>query len=357
MSYLPKRIIVESAFRSHPAVERVLSRVPGAQVCFKDAVAQDPAEKEATLYLTGNPGRYFKPCPQTPEYVCCDYQILNFSTGCPIQCTYCILHGYCEARSLRFFCDHDRMFAELDAALGSRNRPARIGSGEFTDSMVLDHLTDFSKEIIPYFLSKAGVLFEIKTKTDNIKNLLEFDAKKRVVVSWSVNPGALQNAEEKGSAMLEERVAAARQCAEQGYLIGFHFDPIIRHPGWEENYGKVVDLIYRNISPEAIAWISLGCFRFVPSLKEVIQERYPGTRIIYEEFVQGSDGKMRYFRPMREMIYSHIINRIRKYHKDPPVYFCMETPLMWERVLGKKGFTSEHLCGRLDETFSRGALK
>ena len=112
----------------------------------------------------------------------------------------------------------------------------------------------------------------------------------------------------------------------------------------------MVDLIYRYIDPANIAWISLGCFRFVPGLKEVIQARYPHTKIIYEEFVQGRDGKMRYFRPVREKIYSVILEKIRKYHKDPPVYFCMETALMWERVLGKKYFDSCGLCGILDRT-------
>ncbi len=354
--YFPKKIIVEKNLQDNHVVLRVLSRVPQAQVVFQDNVIQDPKEKESTLYLTINPGRYFKPCPKTPIYVCCDYQILNFSTGCPIQCTYCILNGYFETRSMRFFCDHEKMLSEVDASLQARKTFTRIGSGEFTDSLILDHLTDFTCSTVPFFLSKRNVLFEIKTKTSNIDNLLNFKPKKRIVVSWSVNPENIQDTEEKNSATLEERIEAARKCQEQGYLIGFHFDPIIKHTGWEENYCKVVDLIYQNINPDNIAWISLGCFRFVPLLKDVIQLRYPGTRIIYEEFVLGRDGKMRYFRPIREIIYPVIVERIRTYHKNPPVYFCMETPVMWERIMGKKTFSSDSLCALLDEVKSRFKL-
>lgn len=350
MHYLPKKIIIEEAVRSTPVVERVLSRVPGALVEYQDTLIQIPGEKETTLYLSRNPGRYFKPCPQTPIYVCCNYQILNFSTGCPIQCTYCILNGYFETRSMRFFCDHDRMFAELDAAFKSKTGFTRIGSGEFTDSLVLDHLTDFSLSAIPFFLERSNVLFEIKTKTNNISNLLKFDAKRKVVVSWSMNPETVQSLEERGSASLTERLEAAAQCQKQGYMIGFHFDPILRHPGWDKNYQHVVDRIFEKIQPESIAWISLGCFRFTPGLKEVIQSRYPGTRIIYEEFVQGKDGKMRYFRPLREEMYSVILDRIKKYHRNPPVYFCMETSGMWERILGRKKFSSDGLCALLDES-------
>lgn len=356
MHYIPRHIIIENRVADTPAVQRVLSRCPGAVVEFRDTIEEDPSAGETTLFLLRNPGFYFKPCPETPEYVCCNYRILNFASGCPIQCTYCILNGYFRTRSLSFFCDHDRMFAELSASLSSAREFLRIGSGEFTDSLVLDPLTDFSLETIPYFLKQKNALYEIKTKTANIRNLLDFEPGRRVLVSWSVNPPQIQSAEEKGSASLKDRIAAAEACMKQGYLIGFHFDPIIRHSGWAANYGRVIDLIYSRIDPEAIAWISLGCLRFVPELKNVIRERYPETPILYEEFVQGRDGKMRYFRPLREEMYSELIGRIRKHHPEAPVYFCMETPLTWERVMGIPGQTTAGLRDRLDGTQKRFVL-
>ena len=349
MRYQPRKIIVDPGAEKTPAARRVLSRCPEAAWVRERVLSVSPLERESTLYLMDNPGAYFKPCPQTPEYACCGYRILNFSTGCPIHCTYCILNGYLHSRAMTFFCDHGRMFAELDQALRARGPFRRVGSGEFTDSLVLDHLTDFSVDAIPFFLGKKNVLYEMKTKTDNIENLLKFDGMRKVLVSWSVNPPLIIDREEKGSATLAKRLDAAQRCMKNNYLVGFHFDPIIRHGGWEENYARLVDEIYRRIDPERIAWISLGCFRFVPELKKVIQEIYPGTKIIYEEFVRGKDGKMRYFRPLREAVYSLIVDRIKKYHRNPPVYFCMETPLVWERVLGREAFDSARLAGLLDK--------
>lgn len=356
MRYFPRKIILDPAVEGRPSASRVLERCPGVPVIRETVASVSPLEREPTLYLMDNPGAWFKPCPQTPEYACCGYQILNYSTGCPIQCTYCIMNGYLHSRAMCFFCDHDRMLPELDKALKEAGRFLRIGSGEFTDSLVLDHLTDFSSEIIPFFLKKKNALFEIKTKTDNIDNLLKFAPEGRVMASWSVNPPALVEQEEKGSATLEQRLAAAEKCMKAGYLIGFHFDPILRHEGWEAHYAAVVDEIYRRIDPARIAWISLGCFRFVPELKNVIRSLYPGTKIIYEEFVRGRDGKMRYFRPLREAMYDHIIGRIRRYHRNPPVYFCMETPRVWERVLGVKACDTLCLTARLDRARERFGL-
>ena len=339
-----------------PVAQRVLAQCPEASVVRQPVLSVSPDEKEPTLYLMENPGVFFKPCPATPEYVCCNYRILNFGTGCPIQCTYCILNGYLHSRALTHFCDHDRLFVELDKALNAEKGFVRIGSGEFTDSLVIDHLTDFSREIIPFFLKRKDVLFEIKTKTDNVENLLQFNGKRKILVSWSVNPQSIIDQEEKGSASLTERLAAAKKCMESGYLIGFHFDPILRHEGWEEGYTRVVKAIYQYVDPEVIAWISLGGFRFVPELKEVIQRHYPTSRITQEEFVRGRDGKMRYFRPLREEMYRHIISEIRKYHPTAPLYFCMESPQVWERMMGRTHFCSDSLAGLLNETRKRFCL-
>jgi len=353
MTYRPSRVAVAPDLTDSPFVRRILERCQGA-----DIVTEIPpsGNSETTLLLVRNPGPYFKPCPATPEYVCCGYRILNFATGCPLHCTYCILNAYFNDRMLRVFVDIDRMHCELDNALRNRRGFLRLGSGEFTDSLALDPLTGFSLDILPRLIKEKGLLFEFKTKTDNIGNLLRFRPDRRVMVSWSVNTPAMIEREEKGSATLAERLSAAAQCANNGYLVGFHFDPILRHDGWEEGYAAVVDAIYSKIEPDAIAWISLGCFRFLPSLKSVIQERYPKTPIIYEEFVQGRDGKMRYFRPVRERIYSLIYERMKKYDPKPPVYLCMETPRVWEAVFREKKFASETLCARLDKVRDKYTL-
>ena len=40
------------------------------------------------LLLCRNRGTFFKPCPGTREYRCCDYQVLNIGMNCPMDCVY-----------------------------------------------------------------------------------------------------------------------------------------------------------------------------------------------------------------------------------------------------------------------------
>ncbi|RUM36511.1 MAG: DNA photolyase, partial [Desulfobulbus sp.] len=55
------------------------------------------------LLLAENRGTFFKPCPGTREYRCCDYQVLNIGMGCPMDCVYCILQAYLNNPWMSFF--------------------------------------------------------------------------------------------------------------------------------------------------------------------------------------------------------------------------------------------------------------
>jgi spore photoproduct lyase len=63
-----------------------------------------------------------------------------------------------------------------------------IGSGEFTDSLVLDSLSCYSSQIIDFFRKYPLVSFEFKTKSDNIGNIIKAKPVKNIVISWSINP-------------------------------------------------------------------------------------------------------------------------------------------------------------------------
>jgi hypothetical protein len=75
--------------------------------------------------------------------------------------------------------------------------------------------------------------------------------------------------------MVGLRLKSAARCLERGYLVGFHFDPVILHPGWEEKYRAVVRAIYASLDPERIMWISIGGFRYPKFLKPIIRDRFP----------------------------------------------------------------------------------
>ncbi|MEE9496723.1 MAG: DNA photolyase, partial [Desulfobacterales bacterium] len=157
---------------------------------------------------------------------------------------------------------------------------------------------------------------------------------RKTIVAWSLNTKHIIRTQERATASLSARFKAAARCESWGYPLAFHFDPLIIYDGCEEDYTEVIEDLFSHVSADNIVWISLGTLRFPSSVKTVIQNRFPNSKIVYEEFITGPDGKMRYFKPLRINIYRKIIACIREHAPDAAVYLCMENDEVWRKSLG-----------------------
>lgn len=309
--------------------------VQNAREVFESVLsADDPVKKgKEVLFLTKNKGAFIRSCPGTSYYTCCGYKILHIGTFCTMDCSYCILQSYFHPPVLQYFVNHDDMLSELDS-LFQKKSVSRVGTGEFTDSMIWERWTDLSSLLVPKFAGQSSAVLELKTKTIAIKGLKNLDHNQKTIVSWSLNTNRIISNEERHTTSLSERLKAAAKCESWGYRLAFHFDPMIIYEGCEEDYRQVVIQLFSTVSSENIVWISLGTFRFMPSLKPVIQERFPGSKIIYGEFISGLDNKMRYFKPLRIDLYQKMVSWIKEAAPNVLVYFCMEDDEVWEKSFG-----------------------
>ncbi|UCD89587.1 MAG: DNA photolyase [Desulfobacterales bacterium] len=325
-----------------PQVEVIRSRlevpyiiVQGRQDVLKSLESEiDPIEKaKKVLFLTQNKGAFVKPCPGTSKYLCCGYQILNIGTYCTMECTYCILQAYLHPPLLQFFVNYDDLLNELDS-LFSRNRITRIGTGEFTDSVIWEAWTDMSRRLVSKFSKQSRAVLELKTKTVDIDGFKHLHHNRKTIIAWSLNTDRIIQNEEQRTASLSERLHAAKQCESWGYPLGFHFDPLIIYDGCEIDYKQTIKELFSLISPNNIAWISLGALRFMPPLKPIVEKRFPKSKIMYGEFVLGLDGKMRYFKPIRIALYRKMVSWIKEYAPHVCLYFCMEDDDVWKKSMG-----------------------
>ncbi|MGB7294268.1 MAG: spore photoproduct lyase family protein, partial [Candidatus Aminicenantales bacterium] len=200
----------------------------------------------------------------------------------------------------------------------------------------LDPLTRTAGEFISYFKTKPHAFFELKTKTVHIQGVLEAEPAENIVISWSLNSAAIARQEERDAPSVSERLEAAREVVKRGFPVGFHFDPLVLHPGWEEAYGRVIERLLRMIPPARVRWMSLGSLRFSPALKGMIEDRFPDSRLPLGEMVPGRDGKLRYFKPLRLELYRRIVGLLRDNGGERiPLYFCMEDGETWQKILKK----------------------
>ena len=325
---IAEKLSLEPEFMTKDDLLDEIRRNPGVDL-FKTA--------KKVLFFTENKGRFLKKCPGSKGVVCCNYYTINSVTGCPYDCSYCILQHYIGNNPfITVFLNKEKAIEEIVSFL-AENRFLRVGTGELADSLALDHLLDESGFFIGELSRRSlfeRVQFEFKTKSAEVERLLEVKKlypEANIVAGFSVNVPRFSANEEPGTATLEERMNAARQLQAAGVNVAIHFDPVLMLEELFDDYMQLIDFIFSQLDQSKIAWISMGGFRHTLALTETIIERNPKSLLLRGEmFPSDSDNKLRYLAFIRRRFYTAFQKRISRFFRyDPPLYMCMEKAFMW----------------------------
>ena len=276
-------------------------------------------------------------CPAgSSKFACCGYLVLVLASNCPMDCSYCFLQEHVANNpSFQLYSNFTECFAELERlAASAPGRHFRVGTGELADSLAMDSLTKMSGDLIAFVRDREHLTLELKTKTDEIGNLLKIDPRGRVIVSWTLSPDAVWKSSEHRTASPSARIAAARAVLEAGYRVGFHFDPMIAYPDAEAGYCRLVDELLDIVPAERISFLSMGALRMTPDLRNAARRRFPNDPMLVGEEVLGSDGRLRAFGALRIRLYRTLQERFARAGAQIPSYLCMENSAVHERVFG-----------------------
>jgi spore photoproduct lyase len=280
---------------------------------------------------------FLMPCPAgSSKFACCGYLVLTLASNCPMDCSYCFLQEYlADNPAFQLYANFTDSFDELDRlCANAHGRTFRVGTGELADSLAFDSITAISRDLVDFFASRENLTLELKTKTDDIENLLNLDPRGRVLVSWTLSPDAVYRSSEHLTASPAARIAAARAVLDAGYRVAFHFDPLIAYSGAERDYLQLIDELLEVVPPKQISFISMGGLRMTPRLRGAARSRFPADPMLCGEDVLASDGRFRAFTPLRLSLYRTLADRFKKAGAEIPAYLCMEPASVHEHVFG-----------------------
>jgi spore photoproduct lyase len=252
--------------------------------------------------------------------------------GCPFDCSYCILQAYLPHKNIQVSSNTDAITTAINTLIHEGEK-RRLGTGELSDSLALDNIFPFSRLITPLINKQDVIQFEFKTKSANIANLLDLNPK-NIVVSWSLNPPEIAMTEEHGAAPIHKRLEAAKLCADAGYRIGFHFDPLIAYEGWQKGYGELLATLFNTVPESSVEYISISTFRTTAALMDRMRERPEPSRLLRGDMIAGLDGKQRYFKALRAELLGYVTNELYRHWRSVFVYYCMEHESLWKNLLG-----------------------
>tara|TARA_Y100001970_G_C14237843_1_gene863006 strand:+ start:996 stop:2132 length:1137 start_codon:yes stop_codon:yes gene_type:complete len=345
-NYRPEKIIIDKYVSAEPLTKQICDQfkdVPKFIVdnyeWHKNKSNIDPLLNPLTMgkkiiHLKYFKGKSVKRCPGfSDNLVCCNYLSLDLIENCPFECTYCILQAFLNKPVITIHANLEEILNQvLERTKLQPDILFRISTGEHSDSLALDHILNINKHVIPFFSKLPNALLELKTKSKHVEHLLDLRHGGKTLISWSLNPEKIIEQEEHKTAKLNERLEAARKASNAGFKIAFHLDPLIYFHNWEKEYKDLVDQIFDHVPKDRIEWISFGTLRYISSLKSIVETRFPKSKIFFEEFVKGKDGKMRYLKKIRQLLYKNVQNRINKLAPEIPTYLCMEKHSVWENT-------------------------
>ncbi|MDD4203163.1 MAG: hypothetical protein PHQ52_06830 [Candidatus Omnitrophica bacterium] len=339
--YYPKDVFIERSVKDTDLVFRTRKFFPDAKFHLIDSLkdflkafgkmkVSDYNFRRDKLFLVKEKFDFLKRCPCTKDALGCGYNVLNVGIGCIFDCTYCFLQEYVNTPGIILPANLEDFFKYFKKEY--KGNFMRIGTGEFCDSLMLDDLTEYSKKLISFFQNYPNVIFELKTKSNNVDNLIKTPHAGNIVIGFSMNPQSIAKGNEYFAASIPQRLNAIKKCTEAGYLIAIHFDPVFLFDGWETEYKKLIKSIFEVIKPDDIAWISIGSLRFNPNTKKIIEKRFPLNNILDQELSLGYDQKLRYSVKTRKHLYEQIILILKEQYNFLPIYLCMEDVNMWRSL-------------------------
>jgi DNA repair photolyase len=257
---------------------------------------------------------------------------VNPIVGCNSACTYCYLRGQdVGLRPVRLHVGLESLLAALQADLDAAGPGVRrlYCTGELADSLADAELFPVGAILAGFFATKADATLELRTKSQNVDDLLAVKHNGKTTVSFSLAPQALIDRHEPGTASFEERVDAARRCQMAGYPIAFKLEPLLVSNGWKELYRDMLALIGARLDISAVQHVSVGCLRWSSRLAAV-----PTFAKQYRETI--ASGSWVNFRPGKQNgtvmfserldIYRWMRQTLRDNGLVAPIWWSLEEP-------------------------------
>lgn len=341
--FKPKTILLWQKIADHPEAQRIIRLFPSTRVRIIEHQRKPPSPEMSTAQAL-LAGKRTLMIGQTSSFIgkfdgrlganlhCCPYhKLVPISNGCPYYCTYCYLAFVYSKYSpfIKININYETMFKQLRKTISLTQKKTSFNMGEMLDSLALDHITNLTSKLVPFFSGFSNAYLMLLTKSSNINNLLAIEPNEHTVVSWSLNAQEPVELYESGTASLNERIKAAKLCQDKGWRIRFRIDPGILYHNWQADYANLIQKTLTNTKPENI---TLGMLRLLPGHLHLAMDAY-GNRartLCEHKFVKGAaDGKLRYPPQERINFYTFLIDMIRSFDKEVSIGLCRETREIW----------------------------
>ena len=158
-------------------------------------------------------------------------------------------------------------------------------SGYDCDSLAYEPTSKFVAEALPFFAKQPNAWLELRTKSLQVKTLLQQTAIPNCIVAFSMAPDAVARQYEKGTPTPSKRLLAMKKLVQRDWKIGARLDPLIWHDKWQESYSELIEQLAAAVPNKAMHSITLGTLRFPRSMAATMSRHYPTAPFLVNKMI------------------------------------------------------------------------
>lgn len=281
-------LYIEQAVLDHPRSKTIRSRFPQARVieCQRYSEIFNPKAQnfrlqklQPSLILAEKFKHFVLETPLSYNIGSQHNYYFSHMLNCIYDCRYCFLQGMYRSANYVLFVNYEEFDSAIEEVARQADGPAYFFSGYDCDSLALEPVTGFIKHILPLFRKLDNAWLELRTKSTQIRSLLEVEAMTNCIVAFSLSPSVLAEAMEHKAPPLSNRLNALEKLQRAGWPIGLRFDPIIYCDNYQSLYNDFFEQVFAHIDLQLLHSVSLGIFRLPQGFYRNMVKLYPEEKL------------------------------------------------------------------------------
>ncbi len=326
-----ERLYIEAAIQQHPRVLAICERFPQAQqiICERYGEVFNPKaqnfrlqkQQPALILAEKYKGFALKTPPQYGIGAKHNYYFSHM-LNCLYDCRYCFLQGMYQSANYVLFINYEDYFADIQRICAETpDEPVHFFSGYDCDSLALEPVTHFAEEFLPVIDAIPNAWMELRTKSTQIRSLLNREVVERCIVAFSFTPDEIAQALEHKAPAINKRLDALLKLQQQGWLIGLRFDPIIYEADYQAHYQALFAYVFARIDSDRLHSVSLGVFRLPDNYFKKLQKLYPSEKL-FASPLSSKQGMMSYKTELEDEMMQFCSDELLKYVSEEKFYPC-----------------------------------
>lgn len=324
-------IYIEESVRSHSRTRDILQRFPNASHIFCERYTEIFNRKaqsfrlqklKPALILAKKFDNFVLPAP--PGYGIGAKKNFYFShmLNCMYDCRYCFLQGMYRSAHYVLFVNYDEFVSAIRNNLSlAKDENIHFFSGYDCDSLAFEPVSHFVEYFLPLFRQHSNALLELRTKSTQIRTLLDIEPLPNCVVAFSLSPAEVVEMLEHKTPSLARRIEALQKLQSQGWRTGLRFDPLIYESNYRESYSQLFEMVFSQLDISLIHSVSLGNFRLPKKFFNTLSRMYPDERL-FASPLEETNGMISYEQRIEVDMTRYCRESILEYIPEEKLFLC-----------------------------------